>query len=109
MIVPSLHHEGFGMVVIEAFACGVPVLSSRRPPLTELIEDGKNGLLFEPGAPTDIISKVQWLSTHESELKNMGVKAKKDFESKFSAQANYYQLINIYEEAIKRRATKWGE
>jgi glycosyltransferase involved in cell wall biosynthesis len=105
VIVPSLHHEGFGMIVIEAFACGVPVLASRRPPLTELIDDGRNGLLFEPGVPLDIVSKVRWLASHESELKNMGLEARKDFEAKFSDQANYLQLISIYEQAIERRAT----
>lgn len=104
VIVPSLHHEGFGMVVIEAFACGVPVLSSRRPPLTELIDDGRNGFLFEPGVPDDIVSKVQWLAGHKAELDVMGIQARKDFETKFSDQANYHQLIHVYEQAIKRRA-----
>lgn len=49
LIVPSLHYEGFAKVVIEAFSCGVPVIASKCAPLTELVFNGTNGLLFEPG------------------------------------------------------------
>ena len=79
MMVPSLHYEGFGMVVIEGFACGVPVLSSRRPPLTELIDDGRNGFLLEPGVPDDIVSKVRWLLSHTSKLEGYENSGEKGF------------------------------
>jgi glycosyltransferase involved in cell wall biosynthesis len=101
LIVPSLHHEAFAKVVIEAFACGIPVVGSRRPPLTELIDDGRNGLLFEAGAVGDICNKVKWLIGHELELNEMGIQAKNDFDVRFSAEENYRQLIDIYGKAIK--------
>ena len=45
-IVPSKWHEPFGRVVIESFASGKPVIARRVGGLQELIEDGKNGFLF---------------------------------------------------------------
>jgi glycosyltransferase involved in cell wall biosynthesis len=48
LVVPSLWHEPFGRVAIEAMAWGIPVIASRRGGLPEIIQDGVNGWLFEP-------------------------------------------------------------
>lgn len=48
LVVPSLWHEPLGMVVAEALAHGRPVIGSRRGGIPEMIDDGMNGLLFEP-------------------------------------------------------------
>ena len=49
MAFPSECYENFPCSIIESFACGTPVIASRIGGLEELIEEGKNGLLFEPG------------------------------------------------------------
>ncbi len=49
LIVPSTCRETFGMVVVEAFAFGKPVIASRIGGLQELVRDGETGLLVEPG------------------------------------------------------------
>jgi glycosyltransferase involved in cell wall biosynthesis len=54
LVVPSLWHEPFGMVVIEAFAHGVPVVGSRRGAIPELVAEGRTGLLFDPDAPGEL-------------------------------------------------------
>jgi glycosyltransferase involved in cell wall biosynthesis len=51
LAVPSLYHEPLGMVVVEAFAHGIPVVGARRGGIAELIDDGRTGTLFEPDAP----------------------------------------------------------
>ena len=51
LVVPSLSHETFGLVAIEAFAAGVPVVASRRGGLSEVVTDGSTGALFEPNDP----------------------------------------------------------
>jgi glycosyltransferase involved in cell wall biosynthesis len=48
LVVPSLWHEPFGRVAIEAMAWGIPVIASKRGGLPEIVQHGMNGWLFEP-------------------------------------------------------------
>lgn len=44
-------HELFGLALVEAMACGCPVVASRAASLPEIVEDGATGLLVEPNSP----------------------------------------------------------
>lgn len=57
-VLPSLH-EPFGMVVLEAWASGLPVAAAKRGGLPYIIEDGKNGILFDPEAPARFSESVK--------------------------------------------------
>ena len=52
LVVPSLWYEGFPLTIIEAFACGVPVIGSRLGGVGEVIKQEQSGLLFDPGSAT---------------------------------------------------------
>lgn len=66
LIVPSLWQEPFGMVVVEAFSHGIPVIGSNRGGITELIDDGKTGFLFEPTEPDALARIVNYFLTNRS-------------------------------------------
>ena len=101
MVMPSEWYEGFPMTIREAFAYGKPVVASRMGAMAEIINDGKTGLLFEPGNPDDLAEKVRWLAEHKEIAVQMGKSARVEFEAKYTAEKNYEILMNIYKMAIK--------
>jgi len=98
LVIPSECYETFGMVVIEAYAHGLPVIASRLGALAELIEDGETGLLFEAGNALDLASKVQWLLERPEEVKRIGDNARRAFAEKYTPECNYPLLLDIYRE-----------
>ena len=48
-VFPSVWHEPFGIPLIEAMACQVPVVATRSGGMTEIVQDGKSGLIVERG------------------------------------------------------------
>lgn len=100
-IVPSQWHEPFGLVAIEAFACGKPVIASNVGALSDIVEDMQTGLLFSATNPTFLAEKVQWLWQRPEERKAMSAKARQTYEAKYTSSVNYQQLVAIYEEILE--------
>ena len=72
----SSDFEGFGLVIVEAMACGIPVVSTDCPyGPSEIIKDGKTGLLAKMDA-MDLAEKMEWMITHEEERMAMGIAAR---------------------------------
>lgn len=94
------YYETFGLVAIESFACGVPVIASRAGALAENVTDGYTGLHFTPGDTEDLSAKVNWAWNHPEEMALMGRAARREYETNYSAEKNYRILLGIYEKAI---------
>ena len=104
LVFPSLCYEGLPMAILEAFACGLPVIASRRGAMAEVIEDGRTGLLFRPSDAGDLAATVAWAATHPTELSRMRREARAEFESRYTAGLNYQALIEVYERARSSRS-----
>jgi glycosyltransferase involved in cell wall biosynthesis len=100
LLMPSLCYENFPRTLVEAFALGLPVIASRLGALAELIRDGETGLLFKPGDPADLASKVQWAMANPDAMRRMGEAARREYEAKYTPDVNYRQLMAIYQDAI---------
>jgi glycosyltransferase involved in cell wall biosynthesis len=68
--------EGFGITVLEAASCKLPVIASRLEGLQDAIQHGKNGFLVEPESPEAFFSKIKELMGNESYRKSFGEKAR---------------------------------
>jgi len=105
-IMPSTWYETFGLCIIESFACGTPVLCSRLGAMSELVDDGVTGLHFNLGDPRDLADKVEWAWDHPLELAGMGRAARRRYESEYTAEKNYAQLMQVYEQAMAANAPR---
>jgi glycosyltransferase involved in cell wall biosynthesis len=84
------------MVIIEAFACGTPVIASKLGALPEVIMHGRNGLLFKPKDPVDLASKAAYLWAQPQVANELGREARLDYEARFTPKQNYEQLLKAY-------------
>lgn len=100
LMFPSLWYEGFPLVIVEAFAVGLPVLASHLGSVSSLVESGRTGLHFRPGDPDDLVDKVEWALAQPEQLAKMRQQARAEFESHYTARQNYKQLMKIYETAL---------
>ena len=74
MVFPSLG-EGFSLSMVEAMACGLPVISSTNTGANDFIENSKNGFIV-PIQDTDaLVDKMQWFIKHHEEIPRMGKNA----------------------------------
>jgi D-inositol-3-phosphate glycosyltransferase len=73
-VVPS-HYESFGMVALEAMACGTPVIASRVGGLTFTVQDGSTGFLVPNDDPKALAEKLSLLLTDEALRQEMGQRA----------------------------------
>jgi len=102
LLVPAAWYEPFGLVAIEAFSTGLPVIVSGHGGLAEIVEPGRNGLHFRPGDAADLAAKVEWAWSHPQEMVRMGQQARRTFEQKYTAEHNYGLLMEAYRAAIAR-------
>ncbi|MGH9957644.1 MAG: glycosyltransferase family 4 protein [Pyrinomonadaceae bacterium] len=100
IVIPSICYESGPLALIEAFACGLPVIASRLGPMAELIEDGKTGWLFDPGFSTSLAEKLRWAGANPEQMRKMGENARAEYEARYTPEKNYRQLINIYKNSI---------
>lgn len=96
-VLPSINRsEAFGLVLLEAMACGVPVIASDLPGVRTVFNHGQQGLLCKPNDINDLFGKIQILLTDESLRKKMGIKARKLAEEKYDWLKIGKQLEKIY-------------
>jgi glycosyltransferase involved in cell wall biosynthesis len=96
------YNETFGLVAIEAFACGVPVISSNVGAMGEIVRDGATGLHFRATDSVDLAEKVTWAWQHKDEMEAMGKTARAEFEARYTRERNYKSLMNIYEGVLSK-------
>ncbi|CEG12896.1 putative Glycosyltransferase [groundwater metagenome] len=99
-VMPSQCLETFGRIIIESFCVGVPVIGSNVGAIPELIHEGYNGFLFEPGNAEQLKEILEYAILNQDKLKKMRENCI-NTAKKYSVENNIYKLEEIYKEAIK--------
>jgi glycosyltransferase involved in cell wall biosynthesis len=94
VLVPSCWEEPFGLVMVEALACGTPVLTFRRGAAPEIIRHKQTGFIVDTvDEMVQSVSLLESIAPHE---------CRSDAEKRFSARVMAEQYLKVYQETIAR-------
>ncbi len=101
MLMPS-EMESFGLAALEAMACGVPSIATHVGGVSELIEDGKNGLVFDVGDVKSMSEAAVKLLGEEPRLRRMSEAGRKTAQDHFCASRVIPLYESYYDRVIER-------
>lgn len=99
LVLPSLS-EGMGRVVVEAMLLDIPVIGSRVGGIPDMITDGVNGFLVEPGNEAELTAALHRVYAEEDDVKAMGERAREFAEDFFSPQKHIEDYRQLFELAL---------
>jgi glycosyltransferase involved in cell wall biosynthesis len=99
LVLPSLG-EGCPNVVLEAFACGKPVIASKVGGVPDLVHHENNGLLINPKGATELTNAIRHLASNEKQRKRMGKEARKFAERELDWKIITKRILHFYSELV---------
>lgn len=100
LVLPSEWFETFGLVLSEAFAFGTPAAVSNLGPLASIVRHGQSGVVFQAASPASLLQEVRAAWEAEGCLQHLGLGARREFEEKYTEDANYAALMAIYKQSM---------
>lgn len=110
VVLPSFPPESFGLVLIEAMACGRPVVAHDIPGVRAVVDDGVDGFLVRPGDAADLAEKVSILLADPNLRTRLGIAGRRKVERRYDWRVIGERLEQLYLEVVgdARRAPETG-
>ncbi|WP_135554042.1 glycosyltransferase family 4 protein [Paenibacillus cymbidii] len=106
-VCPSQKHEAFGLVNVEAMACGIPCVASDNGGIREIVVHDRNGCLIEEYAKPDrFAATLVRLATDRQWREQLGAQAREDAAALFDWQQTADRLAALYESHLAQRMTQ---
>jgi glycosyltransferase involved in cell wall biosynthesis len=99
LCLPS-YREGFGSVIIEAAACGVPAIGSRIYGITDAINENVTGLMHEAGNISELQIKLEQMATDRNLREKLGKNAYHRAINEFSSELITQAWCDFYSDVI---------
>jgi len=93
LVFPALRCEPMPRIIVKAFSCGLPVIAAGIARVAELIEPGRNGLLFAPGSARELARRLAWAEAFPERMRQMGECAQADYRARFAADWSWARLF----------------
>jgi glycosyltransferase involved in cell wall biosynthesis len=93
LVLPTLSYDPMPRQLVEAFANGTAVIAGRVGSLGDLIEPGRNGLLFDAGSARDLARRLAWAEAFPEKMRQMGECARADYQARFIQSFSYRTLF----------------
>ena len=95
-VVPSLY-ESFGLVAVEAMACGTPVIASKVGGLAHTVKEGYSGMHFVPGRSDHLAKVLLKLITDSEKMEEIGINARLRAAKQFGLEKTVKQIKELYD------------
>jgi len=102
-VLPSLYGEGMPMVMLEAMAASLPVISTRVEGIPEVVRDGQDGLLVKPGSVPELVAALLRILTGEVNTNAMGDSGQQRQRASFSDSTMARGVAAVYQEVLMPR------
>jgi glycosyltransferase involved in cell wall biosynthesis len=93
-------HDGCPNTVLEAMLAGIPIVATRAGAVPELIEDGKHGLLIQPGSATELCEALVRMLNAGTNRQQFGRQAQKRVLTEFAPQRELAAYWEVYQECL---------
>jgi glycosyltransferase involved in cell wall biosynthesis len=100
LVLPS-RHDSFPTVILEAMACGTPVIASRVGGIPTFVDDERNGLLIEPDHPDQIASALDRLVADQEWAGSLGAAGRETVEARWTTQIQGKRTSEVLQSAMK--------
>ena len=104
IVLPCLWYENIPNVALEAMSYGKPIVASNLGGIAEIISDGYDGMLFEPGNAQELRKKLTRLIEDDALAEGLGRAARRKIEEQFDAEKHYRKLLAVFESVIFKSA-----
>lgn len=101
LVLPTITQEAFGRVIVEAQACGVPVIATKVGGIVDLIEDGVNGLLVQAEDVHSLKEAILKIAKDADLAQHLAIAGRKSAEERFSLDEMARKTVLLYKEAIE--------
>jgi glycosyltransferase involved in cell wall biosynthesis len=106
-VFPSVWHEPFGIPLVEAMAAGIPVVATRGGAFSEIVNDGKAGILVNRGDENSLAKAINLLLSDNDLRLSMGKEARKRAMELFSWDIIVKNLVDLYDDVSCGRSKKF--
>ncbi len=103
-VLPSVE-DGFGMVMGEAMACGLPIICTTNTGAPDIIKNGKEGWLVPPQNSSALAEKITWCYEHKNDCFLMGQKGQGRIQD-FTWDAYGETVVNVYQKILREKTGK---
>lgn len=100
IFVLSSHYEGFGLVLVEAMAAGIPVVATDVGGVGEVVVDGQTGLVVPPGQEDELAMGIEYFLTHRNLCYQFGQQGREHVMQRFSLRHMVDEHLLVYQQNV---------